>query len=621
MKTCPTCFRARWITAPLLSILLAASSCSEEPRPIERPMVLHSPRSCPASQDAYAVVYASGDFEPSSERPPSASLFLREIGRTMESLPAQTRSLLVDVSQGDASFFGVGDVPSSGPTHILVWPRSKTCSLTGDVERRTEMTLGAIGHQVVVAGGRARDSSLVPHTLVGDLATGIVERLAFGLGARRIRPTVTPFPLASNGPSPALVAGGADPDSGAALATAEIYLPKVGAPGDIGDFADQRITLSEARSEHGAVVLSTGETLLVGGRGANGPLRTMEIVDPTTRRARTGGIALLAVAREHPTVLRLANGEILVAGGTDAQGLEIATLEWFAPDASHPTKRTVDLVTGTRRAFVPLEAGGALAVVLPDDGSADFKTVWVISAAGTLEPAHSMAAPTLDIVRLFPGAEGAPILWTGKRWMRWQPWVGEFAPIDPAPDRGPTLDAIASGDSGLAVWLDESTEAMTISGFRFAARTRFDALPNPLLVSGTEQLAPDRLAGSPGSAIHFEPSRGLVLGPGASAFLTDVTFADFELEVDVTAAAPTIVLREEGGAELEVGGAACAFVEAATQRIVVKRRARRVRVSIDGNTERECPLELTPNTRVALGIRGSQVADVSGAKNLRVARR
>src|SRR5262249_34916311 len=151
--------------------------------------------------------------------------------------------------------------------------------------------------------------------------------------------------------APALVAGGHDPDSGDGtpyqpLATAEVYLPKLGAPGDVGDFEQATIALSEPRTRHAGVVLSTGETLLVGGRGSAGPLRTMEIVDPTTRRAHTAGIALLQVARDKPTALRLSNGEILVAGGLDANGNPVTTLEWFAPDASHATKRPTDLVMG-----------------------------------------------------------------------------------------------------------------------------------------------------------------------------------------------------------------------------------------------------------------------------------
>ena len=323
------------------------------------------------------------------------------------------------------------------------------------------------------------------------------------------------------------------------------YVPKIGAPSDVGDFEQRRIDLSEPRTRHGAVVLSTGETLLVGGRGPAGPLRTMEIVDPVTRRARTAGVALLNVARERPTVLRLSSGEILVAGGLDASKNEVPTLEWFAPDASRATKRPVDLVTGQERAFVALEAGGALAVIRPQSGPSDFKTVWVISADGTLEPALPINPAEIDTVRLFAGAEGAPALWTGRRWMRWSPWFGGFEPLANAPDPqkdsapGPRLDIIANGDSGLALWLDDRGDAgLNVTGFRFATRTRFGAVPKPLLVNGTEQLAPDRLAGTPGSSIQLDPARGLVLGSGASAFLSDVTFADFELEVDITAAAP-----------------------------------------------------------------------------------
>jgi hypothetical protein len=487
------------------------------------------------------------------------------------------------------------------------------------------------------------------------LTTGGFERLPFGLSTRRSYPSITAFQspedAAAGLPSAALVAGGEDPNS-RALASAEIYLPSIGAPKDIGDFDRQRIDLSEPRSRHGAVVLVTGETLLVGGRSPAGPLRTMEIVDPVSRRARTGGIAELRVAREKPTVLRLANGEILVAGGFDATGTPIPTLEWFAPDASRATKRSVDLVTGRvtsqgntqveERAIVPLEAGGALAVILPSDieTTPEFKTVWVISADGTLEPGLPIDPATLESVRLFPGAEGAPALWTGQRWMRWQPWFGAFQAISDAPVKGcpgqapnipcspgPTLDAIASGDSGLALWLDPIKSqtgdlvSTNIVGFRFATRTRFAAVPKPLLLAGPEQLAPDRLAGFPGSSIQFEAERGLVLGPGASAFLTDVTFADFELDVDVTASAATIVLRQENGKELEVGGAGCAFAQAARNHLGVKRRGRRVLVTVDDFAERTCPMEIDPNTRVALGLRGSQGVGASGARNLRVTRR
>lgn len=593
-------------------------ACSRAPEIEEREVFVYSPRSCPVSEsEAYSVIYAAGDFEPSIDAPPTASVFLREIGRALTELPKETRSLVVDVSQRELDWRGVAELPRRGPINVLVWRGVEACRLTRDVERRADMTFAVIGRHFVVAGGRSFDGSHVPRTFVGDLTTGAIERLSIGLGTRRLRPSVTAFPPSPDEPSAALVAGGADPDHpDRALATAEVYVPHVGAPSDVGDF-DGRIDLSEPRAEHGAVVLASGETLLVGGRGPAGPLRTMEIVDPATRRARTGGVALLAVARTSPTVLRLASGEIMVAGGTDAKGAAVPTVEWFSPDASAPTKRPVDLVTGRERAFVPLEAGGALAVVAPEGTAPDFKTVWVISADGAVEPGLPVDPSTLESVRLFPGAEGAPVLWTGTKWLRWSPWFGAFQPIPAGPSTGPSLDAIATGDSGLALWLeDRGVAGMNVLGFRFATRTRFGAVPKPLLTTSAEHLAPDRLAGR---SIRFDEERGLLLDPGASAFVTDVTFADFELDLEVTAAAAVVVLRGEGGDEVEIGGADCAPSRPATRTVAVKRRGARVSFAVDDDAARGCPIEVTG--RVALGLRGAQGAGVSGARNLRVTRR
>ncbi len=605
----------------------ALVACSREPRIEERPIIVYSPRSCPiAESSAYSVIYAGGDFEPQPERPPTAELFLHEHGKMMEDLPPLTRSLVVDISEPGRNVAWIGKriIPSSGPINVLAWPRQETCRLTRNVERRSDAAFAVFDHHLLVVGGKSVDSAQVPHTYVGDLTTGIIERLEFGLGTRRSRPTVTRFALPEDGdgPAPALVAGGHDPDSETALATAEVYVPPSGGA-TIGEFERGRIDLSEPRTQHGAVVLATGETLLVGGMGPAGPLRTMEIVDPKTRRSRTSGVQLLAVARARPTVLRLASGEILVAGGVDARGRPVPTLEWFAPDASRTSKRPVDLVTGRERGFVPLQAGGALAVVIPEGDAPDFKPVWVISADGSLEPGLPIEPSTLESVRLFAGEDGSPVLWTGRRWLRWQPWFGAFQPIGGAPSVGPATEAIANGDSGLALWLEDRAEAgMNVTGFGFGWRTAYDTVPKPLLIGSPDQLVPDRLAGFRGSSLSFELERGLVMGPGASAFLADVTFADFSLDIDITAAAPAIVLREESGRELEVGGAACAFAQAATSHLEVVRSETKVRARLDRTGElRDCPTELEKSKRVSIGLRGAQGSGVSAARNLVVVRR
>jgi hypothetical protein len=610
----------------MIALLALVSACSRDPRIEERSIVVYSPRSCPIAESAaYSVIYAGGDFEPRPEAPPTAELFLREHGKTMDGLPPKTRSLVIDISEPGRSVAWVGKriIPDSGPINVLAWPRTETCRLSRDVERRTEMAFGVFDHHFLVVGGKSADGGQVPHTFVGDLTTGIIERLDIGLGTRRSRPSITRFALPEDGdgPAPALVAGGHNPDSETVLDTAELYMPPTNGA-TIGEFEGTRITLNEPRTEHGAVVLATGETLLVGGVGPGGPLGTMEIVDPKTRRSRNGGVRTLAVARARPTVLRLASGEILVAGGVDARGRPVPTLEWFSPDATQPVKQKVDLVPGRERAFVALDGGGALAVIIPEGSAPDFKTVWVISAEGTVEPGLPIDPTTLETVRLFAGEDGSPVLWTGRRWMRWQPWFGAFQPIGGAPSIGPGSEAIANGDRGLALWLEDRGGAgMNVTGYSFGWRTPYDAVPKPLLINGPDELVPDRLAGFPGSSIRFELERGLVMGPGASAFLADVTFADFTLDVDVTASAPSIVLRDEAGRELEVGGAACAFAQAAMKHLQVIRTGARVRVALDGGETRDCPAELARGRRVSIGLRGGQGSGISAARNLLVVRR
>jgi len=618
---------------PLLAVFLA---CTKDPRIEERSIVVYSSKSCPVSQEsAYSVMYAAGDFEPPDDRPAAASLYLRETGRVMEEFPSSTRALLVDVSQGDVDWRGYrDDVPRQGPINVLVWPGGESCRLNGDVERRIDSTLGVFGRHFLVAGGKLVDGAQVPRTWIGNLSTGIVDRLALGLGVRRSRATITEFPdpdVVAVGDMGALVAGGEDPDSGKPIDSAEVYLPSIAGEGN-GDFDRTRIGLSIGRTQHGAAVLATGETLLVGGLdSSNTVTRSMEIVDPKTRRSKIDGVAFLAVPRRNPTVMRLASGEILVAGGLDLNGKPVSTLEWFAADASRATKRPVDLVTGKERAFVPLDAGGALAVIIPEQATPDFKTVWLISADGTLAPAVAIDPNELATVKLFAGAESSPALWTGFRWMRWQPWFGAFQTIadaenDPDPkihDRQPSTGPMANGDSGLALWLDDEGSAGSyVRGFRFSARSRYAVVPKPLLVDGPGQLAPDRLAGVAGSSIKFDPAKGVLMGTGASAFLTDVTFLDFVLDVDVPdgTAPPVVVLREADGHELEVGGAGCAFGQSAHKHVSVRRSGGGVFVRSDDGDERTCPTTLSETSRVSIGLRGGDQS-VSGARNLAVTRK
>lgn len=636
--------RSRFLGAAAALAAATIASCSRGPRIEERPIVVYSPRACPVSQSqGYSFVYGAGDFEASVDQPPVASLFLRDEGQTMSGLPPATRAIVVDVSEPplDVDWRGIAEVPKSGPVNVLVWPAGETCALTRNVDRRASTTLAVFGRHVIVVGGKLVDEPRVARTFVGDLSTGILEPLDLGLRTPRSNPTVTAFRLSPDqDPAPALVAGGENPDNKSPLATAEIYEPAPGKPGDLGDFdrsPSTTIILSGARKNHAAVVLASGDTVLVGGEDETGAvLSSIDFIDAKQRAARSENLAFLTNGRKNPTALRLASGEIFVAGGLDQKNDPVPVLEWLTPDVSangRLHRPYPNFVMGRERAFVPLEAGGVLAVVAPTDADAGkpFGTVYVISADGVPEAAVSIDPKDLDQVSLFEGTGNAPVLYTGKAWLRWDPWFGAFERIPDAPTTGPTCrvvdgkrqcPSVVNGDPGLALWLEDRDAAgMYLTGWRFAARTRFDTLRKPLLVDGPSGLAPDRLAGIAGSSIRFERGRGLLMGPGASAFVTDVTFGDVLVELDVVDAAPTVVLRDDSGRELEVGGAACALTGNAQRSIAVTRKGKRVTVRADDQPERTCPTELADGVRVSIGVRGSAGTAQSGATNLRVTRR
>ncbi len=604
----------------------AVVACGPGEGPVDRSVVVYTLQGCPVSQaTAFAMIYGRGDFEVSADHPVASSLPLREQGSVLDGLSSNVRSLLVDVSEPGESraWRGVREVPPQGPANILVWPVAEACNFTNDVGLRTNPKLTTFDRHVMVLGG-VTGTSQVPRTFVGDLDTGVLGSLAQGLRTPRIAPSVTAFATSAD-ETGALVAGGEALDTGAALDTAEVYVPhSLALDGNLGDFDRERILLSGPRKDHAAVVLASGETLLVGGQDASGTLlHTMEIVSPVTREVRTENVARLAVGRRRPSALRLATGEVLVSGGTDEAGNEVGALEWFSPDASRSTKRS-DLVTGRRRAVAPLSGGGALAVVAPTNNTPNFQTVWVISADGTPESATPIEPQALSDFRLFEGSAGAPILWTGTRWARWQPWAGSFAPLSDGPAQGPRCDGATcapstNGDAGLALWLDASAgSGMFLTGFRFDTKTQFDQVRKPLLVDGPEGLAPDRLAGQAGSSLRFELGQGLTLGPGASAFLPDATFADVRVEIDVVRAPPILVFRDVSGRELEVGGGSCALTAAATNHISAARRGSEVLVTVDYGVERPCPAQLPDGVRVSIGLRGSAGSEVSTATNLQV---
>jgi hypothetical protein len=572
------------------------------------------PTACSVDGNAYAEYEALGDYEPAGA--PATGHLLSDVGVELPEIDGAARELLVVADENDRSWVGRAPVAPAGGIDVLLLPALTSCALTMPPQAassgRTGSKLASIapgaGGRVLVVGGSSGTST--PPTYVARLDTGAVTPVRPDLGTPRVRgASVTPF---GDG---ALVAGGVGDDN-ATLDTAEIFDPQ------IGGFQQQApVLLSEPRSDQGATVLATGETLLVGGVGMDGTtvLSSMEIVDPASRTVRAEGVARLAVARRAPTVLRLASGQIFVAGGTDASG-PVTRLEWFAADASAATQCSADLVAGSARSFVALVGGGALAVVAPPPGAPPgFRNVWVIDADCAVEAATPIEGALTEPV-LFGGAGGAPVLWTGDRWLQWSPWSGAFvalAVLDDTPAR--VGDATTSPDPGLALWLDAASSAVT--ALRFDPRGPYSTLPQPILVSDPRETAPDRLASS--GVISFDTALGgLVLAPGSTAFVTDRTYGDVSVDVAAPTGEPAvIVLRDESGAEVEVGGTSCpgAIMQPAPS-AHVERRGASVTWSLAGGASGTCRSSVAPAARLSVGLRGSASSARSVASDLRVER-
>jgi hypothetical protein len=576
-----------------------------------RTVTLHAPEDCAAGlanlgADADGSYRALGDFDAPA---PTDAHALMTAGIALPELDTQARALLVDATEATRAWTGTSAVAPSGGVDLLLLPSMTSCALHGTVAPRAAAAMGAVGDRVLVVGTDAGAAA----TAVFRLDTGAVGAASPELATMRNAATVTAFGTGG------LVAGGSDARSGAALASAEVYDPST------GGFDAAPIALRAARTHAGAAVMATGETILVGGLGPSGtPLASLEIVDPATRTSRAAA-ATLAVPRKDPAVLRLASGEILVAGGLDASGNPATTLEWFAPDGSRASQRTEELVAGSARSYIALQAGGALAVIAPPlvNPPTPFQNTWIIDPDGVLEPA-AVITGALTEPMLFGGAGDAPVLWTGAGWLQWQPWSGSFgtfATMDTAPPRlGPATATIAtSADPGLALWLDPSASKLT--GLRFDVRGRYSPLAGALLADGTDDTSPDHLA-SDGSIAFSGGS--LSLDPGASVFVTDRTYADVRVAVDAPTGAPAIlVLRDDQGNELEVGGASCpgAIVTGSPLTLTVERHGTNVTWSVTSTApSNACIAPFAAGARVSIGVRGAPDLTRSVARNLRIDR-
>jgi hypothetical protein len=105
--------------------------------------------------------------------------------------------------------------------------------------------------------------------------------------------------------------------------------------------------------------------------------------------------------------------------------------------------------------------------------------------------------------------------------------------------------------------------------------------------------------------------------------VTDRTYADVSIDLDAPTGEPAlVVLRDEQGKELEVGGAACPgpFLSAHAASLHVERTGPAVTWSVPGGPAGSCATGVRGDARVSVGVRGPASVAESIVRNLRVVR-
>ena len=568
------------------------AACSKATVVTTRNVVAYVPKACAVDGMGYATYFALGDFEPAA---PPPGPYLSQVGQVLTQIDTQAQALVLTASENGSTWEGVASIPPSGDVNVLVLPQDLSCALTTTVGARTGSTLAAIGSQrALLVGGS--DPSDVPVDFVVRLDTGQIAQAHPGLPFQRTQASVTPFGAGG------LVAGGVALRTGLPTTDAEVFDPTAGG-------FTKPLTLSEGRAGHAAVVLIGGSTLLVGGVGGvdgETPIPRMEMVTPGQGNGTEEGVALLDPVLTKPVAVRLASGEILVAGGTAVGGVAVTGLQWFKLDASGPAATPQTLPAGSGFSLVALAAGGALAVVAPPaNAPMGFQTTWIIGADYSVTAATAVQG-TLSRPLLFGGAQGAPLLWTGDRWLQWLPWAGAFTSA-PVLDNAPANigDAFTSPDPGLAMWLDPVRTQLV--ALRIDTSNTFSADPPAFLAQDSSGVAPDALPA--GDTVTYTGGTGLTITQGSAAFITDRSYADVSIRVTFAAGQPPfVVLRDDDGTAHGVDDTCCAGLLSAqgpAPVIDVERTGGTVTCAVNGAAPQACSAPPDAGARVAIGVLGA----------------
>jgi hypothetical protein len=529
-------------------------------------------------------------LESLDDGPPRAGGFLEvapEAAQELPTLPPGARLFVARANAATGEALGLGllavDRDRAGGAIYRVGAR---CGLRDPTDAAAVVpnargaAVAADARVTVLAGGRDEEGGARSDLLLLDGVHGLVRRS--GLRRRRADPAVVVLG------DRALVAGGED---GTIWEDAEWITVADGVVDPIGT------PLAEPRAEAAAIALPTGEALLVGGRGPQGALSTLEIVDPVTRTVRTIDLVRLARPRRAPKVALLAGGAIAVAGGRDDAGAPITEIEILGAGASD-RRAIFPTDAGALLDLVALPSGVALAIVEGDAGA--LRPVLVREDGLEVLSSVPRSKEGGESARLVPATDGRPFLWDGAL-RRFDPWSGTFAPfleIGAQPDSTP----IALGSGAIGFLRPRDDDRLAIEGARYDVRNALSNDPGPLGLGSTAHLVPDR----PDVTATRE---GLVLPAGARVAIADTTYADFSLRIGGSGRALPIVELEAGPRSVRIGdGEACAWPAGDDDAATITREGDALAVDVGGASVR-CS---------GLGTARARVVVAAGAREARI---